>query len=88
MDITPADRSLLDGIQSLPSGEGSSHHFAISLSAPLMVEIKCVTVSSLESNVDVGRNGEILAQLACWLTDLGELKASMSLDLTAFFIGL
>ena len=40
-----------------------------------MVEIKCVMVASLETNVDVERNGEISAQLAFWLTDLGELKA-------------
>lgn len=50
-------------------------YFAISLSVPFMVEIKCVMVASLETNVDVERNGEILAQLAFWLTDLGELKA-------------
>lgn len=50
-------------------------YFAISLSVPFMVEIKCVTVASLETNVDVERNGEISAQLAFWLTDLGELKA-------------
>jgi len=40
-----------------------------------MAEIKCVTVASLEADVDVERNGEISAQLAFWLTDLGELKA-------------
>lgn len=53
----------------------SSRYFAISLSVPFMVEIKCVMVASLETNVDVERNGEISAQLAFWLTDLGELKA-------------
>jgi len=53
----------------------SSRYFAISLSVPFMAEIKCVTVASLEADVDVERNGEISAQLAFWLTDLGELKA-------------
>lgn len=71
MDITPADMSLLDGKQRAPS----SHYFAISLSAPFILEIKCVTAASLETNVDVEGNGEISAQLAFWLTGLGELKA-------------
>lgn len=69
--ITPTDKNLLAAIQKAPG----SHYFAISLSAPFIVEIKCVTAASLETNVDVEGNGEISAQLAFWLTGLGELKA-------------
>lgn len=69
MDIISTVMNLLDGIQRAPS----SHHFAISLYAPFIVEIKCVTAASLETNVDVEGNGEISAQLAFWLTGLGEL---------------
>lgn len=71
-----SDMQLLNGIQRAPPPlSHSSHPSAISLSAPFMVEIKCVTVASLETNVDVEGNGEISAQLAFWLTGLGELKA-------------
>lgn len=71
MDRTSADMNLLDGIQRAPG----SHYIAISRSVPFIVEIKCVTAASPETNVDVEENGEISAQLAFWLTDLGELKA-------------
>lgn len=71
MDISPADMCLLDGVQRAPS----SHYFAINLSAPFILEIKCVVAASLETNVGVEGNGEISAQLAFWLTGLGELKA-------------
>lgn len=69
--IAPTDKDLLVAFQRAPG----SHYFAISLSAPFIVEIKCVTAASLETNVDVEGNGEISAQLAFWLTGLGELKA-------------
>lgn len=71
MNIMPTDMNLLDGIQRAPS----SHYFAIRLSAPFIVEIKCVTAASPETNVDMEGNGEISAQLAFQLTGLGELKA-------------
>ena len=71
MDITPTDMSVLGESQRAPG----SCHLAISLSAPYLVEIKCVTAASLETSADVEGSGEISAQLAFWLTGLGELKA-------------
>lgn len=53
----------------------SSHYCAIRLSAPFRLEIKCVAAASLETHRDMEGNGEISAQLAFWLTGLGELKA-------------
>lgn len=71
VEVMPTDRNLLDQLQRASSSQAS----ALSLSAPFILEIKCVTAASLETSVDVERNGEISAQLAFQLTGLGELKA-------------